>query len=53
MFHLFIEEMLSPIRFVTKNVWFFFWLTVNICSKLPTINGYFKIPTFFIDEHHT
>ena len=26
---------------------------VNISSKLSTVNEYFKIPTFFMDEHYS
>ena len=51
-----IEEILSPVKFITKwtsisleNTWLL--LFVNISSKLFTVNEYFKVPTFFMDDH--
>ena len=57
-FHMLIEEILSPIKFVTKwtsislsNAWLL--LFINISRKLSTVNEYFKIPTFFMDDHYS
>ena len=59
MFHILIEEILSPIKLVAEwtsislqNTWIVVAF-VNISSKLSIVNEYFKIPTFFIDEHYS
>ena len=51
-----IEEILSPIKFVSKGTSISFsnaWVLpfVNISRKLSPVNEYFKIPTFFMDDH--
>ena len=54
-FHMCIEEILSPKTFITEktstslqNVWLL--LLVNISSKLFTISESFEIPTFFMNK---
>ena len=48
-FHMLLEETLPPTMYVTE--WTFCLIFVEIFSKLSSINDYFQIPTFLINEH--
>ena len=38
-------------KFDIYNPWLL--LFVKISNKLSTVNGFFKIPTIFMDDHHS
>ena len=48
-FHMLLEETLPPTMYVTE--WTFCLIFVEIFSKLSTINHYFQILTFLINEY--